>query len=131
MRLLEVYLAGSLVVTTMLVMVTVGMRKSHGMGSGSVVALALSAGLAWPLLAVAVVQVACFVTLAKGFRAIGLRNGPVLNPDEDSLSEAADDETVPVAVSAPEGHAPVQLISKSRRSRNALAGAEPLQRAAI
>jgi hypothetical protein len=130
-RLLELYLAGFLLATAVLVLVAVGLRKSHGMRPVSMVALALSAGLAWPLLAVAVVQVACFVTLAKGFRTIGVRNGRVLPAADEPLLDGADDQTVPMMIVELGDDAGDQLTSDSLRSRKALAGSEPLQPSAI
>jgi len=100
LKFLAVYVIGSVVAVIVLALLAFKLRKLHGMRPLAVVLLALTGGLVWPLLEVAVVQVVFFGGIAKGLRVVGERNGRVVQPTNGYASDVAESAEPPEPAAA-------------------------------
>jgi hypothetical protein len=93
MMLLDVYLSGSLLTTIALALVAVKMQKSHGMRPATIVLLTVPAGVIWPLLAFATLQILAFMAFAIGVRTVRPHSSRAarvaVDPAPVGLAEAA------------------------------------------
>jgi hypothetical protein len=69
-KLLEIYLAGSLLTMVSVAVIAVKMRKVHGLRAGATFQLTVAAGLVWPLLVIAAVQVLTLAVLTHGLDVV-------------------------------------------------------------
>jgi len=69
-KLLEIYLSGSLLAMIAVAMIAVKRRKVHGLRARAAFQLTVAAGLSWPLLVIAAVQVLALAMLTHGLDVV-------------------------------------------------------------
>jgi hypothetical protein len=90
LKLLEIYLSGSLLTMISVAAIAVKMRKVHGLRAAATFQLTVAAGSVWPLLMIAAVQVLALAMLTGGLDVLlGSR----------ALHSAVDVDTQPVDLS--------------------------------
>lgn len=92
------YLIGCLPAMLAIALVAYRRRESHGMRIRTVANLSVSAGMVWPLLALAVTQVVGLLLLAKVFELIRAVTNRTMEPVEDKIPDIALTDRAPAIV---------------------------------